>query len=144
MNDEIHTSQFEAIKSSMKQDKNGYVMSLVIHPDDVPEEIVRDFVGARYQVVMVRLQEDGQPMNRKKAHERDPVRSAAILCNDEDFSRYLEDIGELIDGRPEEIANWMRAKLNIESRSELRNNNEAAKHFWRIKEDFYLWTMTNA
>ena len=40
---------------AMKQDRTGYVLTLSLHPDDVPDEILRDFVGARYQVVMVRL-----------------------------------------------------------------------------------------
>ena len=50
--------QFETIKIALKQDRNGYVMTLRIHPDDVPDELLRDFVGARYIVAMVRLNDD--------------------------------------------------------------------------------------
>jgi hypothetical protein len=49
----METSQFEAVKVSMKQDNSGYVLTLRIHPDEVPEEILRDFVGARYMAVLV-------------------------------------------------------------------------------------------
>lgn len=142
--DHIPTSNFEGIKTSMKQDKNGYVLTLSIHPDDVPEEIMRDFVGSRYQVVMVRLGDDDQPMDREKAMERDPVRFAGALCNNKDFARYIEEeLQELVDPTPDEVADWLREKLGVGSRREMRTNERAAKHFWRIKEDFYLWTMIN-
>jgi hypothetical protein len=60
----MKTSQFEAVKVAIKQDKTGYVLTLSIHPDEIPEEVMRDFVGARYQVVMVRLNGEEKPMNR--------------------------------------------------------------------------------
>jgi hypothetical protein len=63
----MKTSQFEAVKVAIKQDKTGYVLTLSIHPDEIPEEVMRDFVGARYQVVMVRLNGEEKPMNR--SHE---------------------------------------------------------------------------
>jgi transposase len=47
----MKTLQFEGVKVALKQDKTGYVLNLSMHPDDVPEELLRDFVGARYQVV---------------------------------------------------------------------------------------------
>ena len=50
----METIQFEGIKVALKQDKTGYVLTLSMHPDDIPESLLRDFVGARYQVVMVR------------------------------------------------------------------------------------------
>ena len=36
---------------ALKQDKTGFVLTLNMHPDEIPEELLRDFVGARYQVV---------------------------------------------------------------------------------------------
>ena len=43
----METSQFEAVKVGMKQDNSGYILTLRIHPDDVPNEIMRDFVGSK-------------------------------------------------------------------------------------------------
>ena len=57
--------QFEGVKVALKQDKTGYVLALSIHPDDVPTDLLRDFVGARYGVAMVRIDGNEQPMNRK-------------------------------------------------------------------------------
>jgi len=48
----LKTLQFEAIKVALKQDKTGYVLTLCMHPDEIPEDLLRDFVGSRYQVVM--------------------------------------------------------------------------------------------
>jgi len=52
---------FEAQKIAMKQDKEGMVLTLRIHPDELPAELMRDFVGSRYQVVMVRLDGEDKP-----------------------------------------------------------------------------------
>ena len=57
---------FEAVKTSMMQDKNGTNIKLTIHPNDVPQELHKDMVGSRYMVVMVKLNEDGTPDNREE------------------------------------------------------------------------------
>ena len=44
--------QFEAIKTSLKQSKDGYILTLAVHPDDLPDDLMRDFIGSRYVVVM--------------------------------------------------------------------------------------------
>ena len=64
---------------AMKQDRTGYVLTLSVHPDEVPDEILRDFVGARYQVVMVRLNGTDQPMIREQEYAPDPVKIAAKI-----------------------------------------------------------------
>jgi len=62
----METSQFEGKKIALKQTKDGYAMTLAIHPDDIPDELMRDFVGARYMVVMVRLADNEEPLNREE------------------------------------------------------------------------------
>ena len=57
---------FEAVKTSMMQDKNGTNIRLTIHPNDVPQDLHKDWVGSRYMVVMVKLNEDGTPDERKE------------------------------------------------------------------------------
>ena len=39
----METSQFEAVKVGLKQDNSGYILTLRIHPDEIPEEIARDY-----------------------------------------------------------------------------------------------------
>jgi len=57
---------FEAVKTSMMQDKNGTNIRLTIHPNDVPQDLHKDWIGSRYMVVMVKLNEDGTPDERKE------------------------------------------------------------------------------
>ena len=57
---------FEAVKTSMMQDKNGTNIRLTIHPNDVPPDLHKDWVGSRYMVVMVKVNEDGTPDNREE------------------------------------------------------------------------------
>ena len=59
--------QFEARKVALKQDRTGFILTLALHPDEVPEEILRDFVGARYACAVVRIQDDESPTPYKES-----------------------------------------------------------------------------
>ena len=61
----VETIQFEGIKTSLRQTKDGYSLTLSVHPDDLPDDLMRDFVGSRYMVVMVRIGDNEQPLNRE-------------------------------------------------------------------------------
>lgn len=140
----VQTIQFEAVKVALKQDKTGFMLTLNVHPDEIPHDLVKDFVGARYQVVMVRLNGEDKPMNRDHEHARDMVKIAGILCKDTDFHRFLQDTGNIIDPTEKDTIDWMRNELGIASRSELKNNTEAAKHLMTIYEEFKAWKRSNA
>ena len=62
----VSSINFEAVKTSMMQDKNGTNIRLTIHPNDVPEALHKDWVGSRYMIVMVKLNDDGTPDERKE------------------------------------------------------------------------------
>ena len=57
---------FEAVKVSMSQDRNGIMLRLNVHPNDCPQELHTDWVGTRYMVAMVKLNEDGTPDERQE------------------------------------------------------------------------------
>ena len=65
MENTIPNINFEAVKTSMIQDKNGTNIKLTIHPNDVPEQLHKDWVGSRYVVAMVKVNDDGTPEERK-------------------------------------------------------------------------------
>lgn len=138
----MNTLQFEAVKVALKQDKTGYVLTLCLHPDEIPEALMRDFVGARYQVVMVRLNGEDKPLDKDVEYQRDAVRTAGILCRSKQFAEYLVFMGEILDEDETEVVNWLRKTLNIQSRSELKTNQLAATKFWRINEEFQQWTQS--
>ena len=89
----METSQFEGKKIALKQTKDGYAMTLAIHPDEVPSELLRDFVGARYMVVMVRLADNEEPLNREEYAGGQLVKKAGMICRDPEFWKFMEDEG---------------------------------------------------
>lgn len=140
----METSQFEAIKVAMKQDKSGYILTLCIHPDEVPEEILRDFVGARYAVVVVRMTDDEQPMVREQELGRDSVRMAGILCRDKDFWRFLKEAGQIFDADEVSSIDWLKHELGVVSRSDIPKSQIAINKLIGIKQEFMLWKQENA
>lgn len=113
--------QFEARKVALKQDRTGFMLTVAIHPDDLPEELFRDFVGARYAFAIVRIQDDESPTEYNNR-----VQKAAILCKAKAFQNFLVVEGE--DAAVEELCK----RCNIESRTELHGNVSAKNIFDRL------------
>ena len=132
-------SQFEAKKIAMKQTKEGYVMSLAIHPDDLPDEIIKDFVGARYMVVMVRLGDDEKPINREEYAGAQLVKLAGMLCRDKDFWRYLNEEGLLFDMNENDCIGFLQSYLCINSRSDIKTNFEAQNALKNLYAQYKEW-----
>ncbi|NBS67738.1 hypothetical protein EBT31_02345 [bacterium] len=128
---------FEAVKVALKQDRTGYILTLNIHPDDLDERIMRDFVGSRYMVVMARIDENQQPLNRLEFV--DPVKLAGILCKDKEFHAFLMDIGNIFEATEKDAADWLREELGIMSRAELKGNQDASRRLLQINEEFKQW-----
>jgi hypothetical protein len=132
------TRTFEAIKVSMRQDKDGHIILLRIHPDDIPEDLHKDWVGSRYMVAMALLDEEGKPV--EKTHVTDEgiklVQQAGMLCRDETFYEYLQSthdragaFPDVREGNEKDRPVWCKALLltllGIESRADLKSNTQA-------------------
>jgi hypothetical protein len=140
----MKTLQFEGVKVALKQDKTGYVLTLSMHPDDIPEDLLRDFVGARYQVVMVRLDGNEEPMDRQNEYEGDrAIRIAGLLCRDPKFWAYLYEDNQILEAKEKEATDWLRDYLNIPSRSELKTNPQARILLDKIHKEYNAWTQRN-
>lgn len=132
--------QFEAVKVALKQDKTGYVLTLCMHPDEIPEDLLRDFVGSRYQVVMVRLNGTDQPIDRQNEFAGDrAIKIAGALCRDEAFWTYLYETGEIEKSDPNMATEWLRERLGVKSRAELKDNHEARLRLDSINMEFQKW-----
>jgi len=130
--------QFEARKVAMKQDRTGFVLTLSIHPDELPEELIRDFVGARYGCALVRIQDDESPtpyVNR--------VQKAGMLCRNPAFQEFIAErlVGHSVN--EDQAAAALCKQCGITSRSELNGNAKAQEMFDAIALDFEHWS-TNA
>lgn len=136
----MKTINFEAVKVALKQNKDGFILTLCVHPDDIPDELMRDFVGAHYQVVMVRLNQDNMPMDREKEYEADKsVRLSGIVCKEPQFWAFLNDANEIFECNEKEATEWLRGYLGIKSRSELKTNVEARKKFEMLNKEYMTW-----
>ena len=132
--------QFEAVKIGLKQSKEGYVLTLSVHPDEIQDELMRDFVGSRYVVVMVRLNDREQPMSRSNEFPGDAaVKMAGILCRDPEFWEWLHAKEWLMNKSEAECVDWLTSYLEIESRRDLKTNTEARDLFYRLKQSFDSW-----
>lgn len=140
----METSQFEGKKIALKQTKDGYAMTLAIHPDDIPDELVRDFVGARYMVVMVRLDDNEQPLNRQEYAGAQMVKLAGMLCRDKDFWEYLHEGGQLFEKNEADCISWIQSYLGIPSRSEIKNNKLAQDELKELYTEFKEWKTTRS
>lgn len=138
----METIQFEAIKTALKQTKDGYGLSLAVHPEDLPEELMRDFVGSRYMVVMVRIGDNEQPLNRELEFPGDhAVKMAGMMCRDPEFWKWVSEKSVLPQtvGSEKECAAWLASYLNIQSRKELKENETVREEFNKLRKSFEIW-----
>jgi len=137
---ELPTIKFEGVKTGFRQSKDGYVLSLAIHPEDVPAELISDFVGARYMIVMVRLDENEQPMNRDNEYPGDAaVKLSGMLCREPMFWQWLTEKEMLFEESEAACTEFLYSYLGIESRKELKTNVEARELFNQLRKTFELW-----
>lgn len=123
--------QFEARKVALKQDRTGYILTLSLHPDEIPEELLRDFVGSRYACAVVRIQDDesATPYNNR-------VQKAGMLCRNPAFQEFIAErlVGHSVDEN--QTAAALCKQCGITSRSELNGNIKAQQMFDAIVLDF--------
>lgn len=129
-----HAINFEGVKVSLRQDKDGFKLTLAVHPDEVPEELMWSWVGARYMVAMVLLDEQDRPISKKPSSgfmpERDDrVQYAVALCKEPMFHAWLMDKGFASAPGEDRAKVAIYEHLGIISRSELRDNLEAQQGF---------------
>lgn len=128
---------FEAVKLSPKQDKSGFVLTTAIHPNDVPESLLRDWVGSRYMVAMVKMDDEGKPIEPPDVKAgREAVAKAAQLCRSPRFCQWLVDRGNAFDTSEEAAAEAIRDHCGIASRSDLRTNTSARAAFNSLLDQF--------
>lgn len=123
-------SRFEALRMGFKQDKEGYILTLRLHPSDVDQETILDQAGQRYYITMARVDEDEQEVDHKvKTQGEKLVQICGIVCNDKDFQAWLVKHGHALEATEKDAAEAVRSIMNVGSRSELKTNVEAQKIF---------------
>jgi hypothetical protein len=117
---------FEAIKTALRQTKDGIAITLVVHPNDVPSDLMSDQIGSRYMVGMARLDDDDTIIIPPSVRETNKiVNQAGMLCREDSFQDWLFDQGLIFEKNEEAAATAVRQHCNVHSRIELASNQEA-------------------
>jgi len=120
----MNALMFECQKIALKQDAAGFVLTLRIHPDDIPDELFRDVVGSRYGCALVKVGDDEEPVTYL-----DRVQKAGILCRDRDFQFWVYNEFNADGVTEQDAINAIYMFCGIESRAELNSDVEAQKTF---------------
>jgi hypothetical protein len=133
---DVHT-QFEAVKVAMSQSKDGHILKLACHPNDTPEAIMRDPVGTRYMIVLVRMDDEGKPVASQQDEEgRKAVALAGTLCADDHFQQWLTINNEIDEANEQAASIWLRKYLGLTSRKELKHDAAARKKLLGVRDEF--------
>jgi hypothetical protein len=128
---------FEAVRAAIRQTKDGWSLTLVIHPNDMNKELAAHPIGTRYQVALVEVNDEGEPVippGRTEGQRR--VQSAGMLARNPQFQvwvveqRLAEEVSEA------HAADAICRVAGIESRAELATNEEAGKLFDEMRLEF--------
>jgi len=131
--------QFEAVKVALKQDRTGYILTLNLHPDEIPDALLRDFVGSRYGVAMVRINDDETPVHIPDGR----VKKAGMLERDKHFWRWLREENSLTVNSKEQCVDAIHNILMIRSRADLNHNTEAQERFDSMMSEYEDWSDNN-
>jgi|TARA_R110000796_G_scaffold90631_4_gene194548 hypothetical protein len=128
---------FEAVKVRITQNKQGVYLVLNIHPEDIPEELLRSWVGQRYYCALVGIQDDETPVPHKpitkKTQGRKYVDRAGIMAREKEFWKFAGVDSE------EDASEFIRNFCNIHSRSELKRNEFAQILLEEINNKYNKW-----
>ena len=127
----MNALQFEGVKIALKQDRTGYVLTITIHPDEIPDELLRDFVGTRYGIAMVRIESDetARVYNNR-------VKTAGKLCRSLEFQEFAGTQTRLNIVNEAAAINYLYGRCGIASRTELNGNIEAQNKFDEMMEEY--------
>lgn len=134
---ELLSSKFECIKLAMNQDKTGFILKLSIHPNDAPEDLLRDPVGTRYLMVAVRIGDEGEAVASPSARDGImAVNLAGQLARDSRFQSWLvqQELSDVISEPA--AADVIRTHCGITSRKELKANTTARRKFYALRDEF--------
>lgn len=139
-----HTIQTEVIKTALRQNKDGTYLTLLIHPDDNTERLISAHVGQRYMAVFAQLDTNDSLVEDPKVEEKAKlVTSAVMLCKEPDFQAFVGYRLKIIIMDENQCKSAMCGILGIQSRSELKENAEAAAAFETMRGEFHDYKRLN-
>ena len=131
------SSKFEAVKLGMRHSKDGHLLTLAIHPDDTPEDILRDPIGQQYVIVAVRVNQNAEPVPNKNTDEGNrAIALAATLAKNDEFQMWIVGNGHAEEIGEEAATAAIKQHCQIASRKELKTNKAARERLVALRDHF--------
>lgn len=135
----IPAIHFEAVKIAFKQDKNGWVLTLAIHPNEVPESLMRDYVGQRYVVAMTALADDDSPRDAAKPEGKAKTRAEGLLAKVNAMLRepaFRDWTANMADATYAQAKECLHTLCKVKSLSEIKTDIGALETLSSLIEQF--------
>lgn len=152
----------EMVLYAYRKNKEGVVVSFVVHPDDMPSELATARIGSRWVGALVHVGDDEQPVRQpakeKQAdipklqpdskprsagaipyRDKKPQNQAGIRCDDPIFSAFLKETRPDDWHEAHSAADCVRLICGVASRSELETNHKARVIWHQLDSDFQTW-----
>lgn len=127
--------QFEGVKIGCSQNKDGWILRLAIHPNDMNEAIALANSGQRYLCVLVEMPDSESDLDRQEADRA--ITLAGIVCKEPDFWKYIGSIEDFATPTNEDqCTKVLRQMLGIKTRSALREDNRARQRFLHMYHEY--------
>jgi len=142
------TLHFEAVLHSYynnMKSQSGLIIKLLVHPEDVPPELLLHKATTRFQVAMAQIGDDEEPVVPSHIEKgKNVIAAANIICRDSNFQDFMEMWATsndcLFEGRNfthEEVTKvYLRQAIKVESFKELKENQTAQRFFNELRTDF--------
>lgn len=144
---------FEAVKYAYRQSKDGFVLSFVVHPNDMPDALATAPIGTAFMIGFASIEPAGgtDPKHSAQGQPQD-VRAdgappavakpnstrAVMMAKDSDVWNFFDHtgLGKITDPISAEML--IKQICGVKSKSEL-NEGRGAAEFERLRQDFYAW-----
>lgn len=127
----------ETVLIGASKTKEGIVIRLAIHPNDLPDLLMRVPVGTRFMAALSLIGDDEKSQDEIDGERA--VKLAAVLCKDPDFIEMAERMQRAPFMTPGDVEEWMRRQLGVRSRAELKTDKAARERLRKMQEELDLW-----
>jgi hypothetical protein len=140
---------------ALRRSKEGVVVSLVLHPQAIPEQILTAELGTRFMLAWVQIGDDEQPIEPQKVtqfpdrsrqardryHQSDAMEQARVravmLAKDPRFLGWAFPMNT--DSHTEkDVAEFIREACGIETRRMIATDDEAFRKFLALETEYKI------
>jgi hypothetical protein len=141
---------FEAVKYAYRQNREGIVVSFVVHPNDIPDGLSTSRIGTRFMVALVEIddneqarpQPDNKPLlieAKRTWNDFQPAQQAGIRSHDVRFAQFLEEEYVVFWDKFSDAAKCIRAICDVHSRSQLGTDHSKRVLWNQLDKHFQAW-----